>query len=331
MRAAALAVSLLLAAVVSAEDHVLGTFSVGDRTTRLVRVYAARQPDARDPSRLWLVVLLADRPVSDDDRVPVRLLALAQAERLRAVRVVWSESLGLAQATPYAGDVAHPGLPVRGTTVVDVSRDDGRRLEARLRSRGTGQAWSLDARVEATLATAGAAIVETIAEAPPSRARVEAGRAEADPAAAKERLAAMGYGFSADELVRAIHDAHAEAVAAFLDAGLSPESRGGNGYPALLHAATSCERGEPAAHVAIVRALLVAGAKPDVRDDNNATPLIWAAQFCPAEAVQALLDAGADVNARAKGGATPLMMAEVMQRAEVAERLKRAGALPWRP
>jgi hypothetical protein len=291
MRAAALAAVLLVPAAASAQDRVLGTLTVEGRTTRLARVYAARQPDARDPSSIWLIVLLADRPVAD-----------------------------------------HPGLPAPGAVSIDVQRNDGRRLEARLRSRVVGQAWHFDARVQATLATAGSAIVETLAEAPPAPARVEASpaRAEADPAGLKKRLGALGYAFSPDELVRAIYDGNPEAVRAFLDAGLPADSRGGNGDPALLHATMSCGRGEPAAHAAIVRALLMAGAKPDVRDDNNSSPLIWAAQLCPIEAVEALLDAGADVNARAYGGATPLMMAEAMQRADVAEVLKRAGARPWR-
>lgn len=328
MRAAVLAAVLLAPPATSAQDRVVGTFSLGGRTTRLTHVYAARQPGARDASRTWLVVLLADRPVAEEDRAPTRLRSLAQAGRLRAVRVAWAE--GHVQATPYDPDADPLCLPVPGAASIDVQRSDDR-LEARLRSRSVGQAWEFDARVRATLTTGGVAIVETLAEAPLSaRTGATAVRAEADPATHKKRLATLGYRFSPDELVRAIYDDDAEAVRAFLDAGLSADSQGGNGGAALLHATMACGRGEPAAHTAIIRALLTAGAGPDVRDDNDSSPLIWAAQFCPIEAVEALLDAGADVNARAKGGATPLMMAEVMKRTDVAELLKRAGALPWR-
>jgi hypothetical protein len=320
---------VLLVAVLSAQtvlgaDKASGTFTVKGKTTIFNTVYASRQPDASDSSTTYLIVLLSDGQVATADRVPDKLLALAKAGRIRALRVVWTEGLDRVLVTPYHGQVDEIGQPVRGAAVIDLKRYDGKRLVAGLKSRMLGQDWHFNASMEADLAGGGPAVLEAVVEEPALKLPPSGGGD--NPTELKRALGRLGYDYKPDTFVGAVGDGNVEAVSLFLRAGMPADTKGDNGYHALMFATMSCSRGEPERRVGVITTLVGAMANVNVRDDNGSTPLIWAAQQCPVEAVEALIKAGADVNARAKGGATPLMMASVMQKTDVVAALKRAGA-----
>jgi hypothetical protein len=310
-----------------ARDTVIGTFTVGGRTTRLQHIVGTLATDPGDEGRRFVLLLISDVPIADEDRHPDRLVALAREGRARSLRVAWLVGGDRLVVTPYHPDVARSGAPTSGGHVLDLAAFDDRSIEGSVRSRMIGQDWHYSARFEAALSPGEATSLET-AEPEPVVGEEAPAAAGEDATSIKMALGRLGYEYDGEAFVRAVGEGQAEAVALFLKAGMSPDTRGAHGYPALVFAAMQCAVGDPASRVAVVKSLLDAKADVGVRDDNDSTALIWAAQSCPLEAVEALIAAGADVNARAKGGGTPLSMAEVMQRAEVADALRRAGARP---
>jgi hypothetical protein len=317
---------LCLVTVLPAADKVVGTFTVKGKTSKFTNVYAARQPDAANPSQSYVIVLLSDVPIAETDRVPERLLALAKDGKIKALRVVWFEGLDRVQATPYHRDVDEIGQPIRGAAIFDLKKFDERDLVGGVKSKMLGQEWFFNATLEAALSAGGTAMVEASTDDPQLKLKAANEAASSNPTEIKRALGRLGYDYLPDTFVRAVGDGNLEAVRLFLKAGMSPDTKGDNGLQALMFATMSCSRGEPEARTGIIRALVDAKANVEAKDQNDSTPLIWAAQSCPVEAVEALIKGGANVNARAKGSATPLMMAEVMQRKDVVAVLKKAGA-----
>lgn len=140
---------------------------------------------------------------------------------------------------------------------------------------------------------------------------------------AKQRLLELGYREITEAMfVMSATEGNLEAVKAFLDYGLSVDSKDPRDHTTtpLLRAATL-----DTSDVGLF--LIQAGADVNAKDTNGSTALLWAAQKCGLhELVKALVDAGADVNAKAAGGASPLMMAEIYKCSENIAILKQAGA-----
>lgn len=325
--ACSLLAAALAAVPVHAADQVVGTLTVKGATTRLTNVYVVR----KDPSagkKAYLIVLLADGPIAEADRVPDRLKALATAGKVHAIRMAWQEGFSGIQVTPYDNRVDQLGIPTTEGHLIDLEAYDERRLDATLHSRMIGQDWHYNARVKAAVVPGGDVPLE-VAPAETVGTLPTATKEEGTPTALKRALGRKGFEYDEEDFMDAIAQSDAEAVDLFLKAGMSPDTRGKNQGPAIVFAATFCSADDVSAAVSVIRSLLAAHAKVDAPDENNSTALIWAAQMCPLEAVELLVKAGANVNARAKGGATPLMMAEVMKKDDVAAFLKKAGAKPW--
>jgi HEAT repeat protein len=136
-----------------------------------------------------------------------------------------------------------------------------------------------------------------------------------DPAArdkALEFLRERQYKFTEEAYFSAINDVEPEIVAAFLDAGMSPNHRFGNSYanPAmrvLLESQEGCNaqvRPTPADTKALLKLLLARGGDPNIGDENANTPLMTAAQSCDAEVIKILLGAKANMNAKNGSGMT---------------------------
>lgn len=326
--ACALLAALLAAAPAGAADQVTGTLTVKGTTTRLTNVYVTRQA-ASGGGNAWLVVLLADAPVAQADRVPTRLRALATSGALHAIRLAWKEGFGGIQVTPYDNRVDQLGVPTTEGHMIDLQAYDERRLEATLKSRMIGQDWHYNA----TLKAAVVAVADGMLEEPAKETvntKPTSGNEEGTPTALKRALGRKGFEYDEENFMDAIAQGDAEAVDLFLKVGMSADTRTRAQGPAIVFASTLCSSDDPAARVSIIRSLIAAHVKVDAPDENNSTALIWAAQSCPLEAVELLVKAGANVNARAKGSATPLMMADVMNRTDVAAFLKKSGAKPWK-
>jgi ankyrin repeat protein len=141
---------------------------------------------------------------------------------------------------------------------------------------------------------------------------------------ARKRLYELGYRtFDESTFVMSAHKGDLDAVKAFLDYGLSLESKDPRDHATTPLLAASMTPRSPELGIFLVEA----GADVNVKDVNGSTPLIWAAQKCGMkDLVRALVKAGADVNAKAAGGATPLMMAKTFKCTEIIEILEKAGA-----
>jgi hypothetical protein len=320
-----LLVSVLLIGTASADDA-LGTFTVKGRTTRLLEAYVSMDTDPEDPGRKYLIALLSDVPVAPADRRGDRLLALARAKRVRALKVRWGYGLDDIACVPYHADIAESGKTHRGYMILDLAALDEKQVRAHVRSKMLGQDWHFDARVEGKLRAGGVAELEP----PAGEAAPVTGDPEPDPVRDRKRaLGRLGYEATPEGFDQAVRDGNAEAVRLFLEAGMDPNTRDSRGDHVMFTAAVFCAYGPADARGDVVLALLRGGSDVNEGKGRSAMTLIWAAQHCPPQVVSAMIAAGAEVNSRAPGGATPLMMAQYRQDGageEVAAMLRKAGA-----
>src|SRR3954470_24717331 len=105
----ALVVLLALGTPAFAADTVLGTFTVSGRTLQFKNVYATLERDARESGRQYLMLLVADVPVAPADRTAARLLQLAKAGQVHALRIRWIYGTDTLFVTPYHQAIAESG------------------------------------------------------------------------------------------------------------------------------------------------------------------------------------------------------------------------------
>lgn len=324
-RACAVVLLALAAASVSAADKATGTFTVEGKTVRFTQVYASLERDPARADRKYLMLLVSDVAVAPADRTPDRLLALAKAGTIHAVRIRWTYGYDTLAVIPYHRDIAESGRAFQGLSTLNLNAFDDNSVDAEFKSKMLGQAWHFNAIVKAAVAQGGVATLEPDA---PVLAEAPAGATPgvADSSALRQQLGALGYEFKPDGFFQAIGDRNAEAVDLFLRAGMSPNLKNEQGRYALNHAVLFC--GQDAATASSVIVALVK-AKGDVKTkdpDNKTTPLVGAVQSCTVDAVNALIAAGSDLTAKSAGGMTALQLAEIFQRPEIAAALRRAGA-----
>jgi ankyrin repeat protein len=143
------------------------------------------------------------------------------------------------------------------------------------------------------------------APAPRAAGKTVTAKQKAD---AQQRLEDLGYRyFDEDNFVMSAAKGEVDAARAFLDYGLSVDSKDSRDHTTtpLLNAASN---DDPALGLFLIEQ----GANVNAKDDNGSTPLLLASSHCSqTPLLAALIKAGADVNAKAAGGATPAMMAEI--------------------
>ncbi len=306
----------------AAGSKALGTLTVKGKTTILKNVVATRESDPEEEGRTWLVILATDVPVAPADRSPERLKELAADGKVRGVRILWAEGVDRVEVVPY-----HPNLETSGTRggdrpTLNLKGSDEKRVNAEFRSKMVGQSWHFHADVNAPVTSGGTLELE-----PEATDSDEAPLDDASPSTRKKvALGKLGYEYTPEMFVHAVSDGNLEAVRAFLELGMSANTKSGSRDHVLVLAAQSCGADPKEDRGAIVEALLAAKADVKAADQNGSTALLWAVSSCPVGTVKALVAAGANVNARARGGATPLMMAEFGKRDDVVAILKRAGA-----
>lgn len=159
--------------------------------------------------------------------------------------------------------------------------------------------------------------------------------------------------YTENDFIVQIKMGHLDAVRLFLDAGMSPDARGGLGWPAIMQAsahgrlaiATLLLKGGASVdatdkdgqtaliiaarhgHADIVKLLLKRGAAPNRKTEHSgSTALNWAVTEGHADAVTALLDGGADVNLKDKEGAPPLVCAVSRRKIQIMKLLINRGA-----
>ena len=309
-------------------DDALGTLTVLGKTTILKEVAAAEQSDPESESVRWLVILASDRKVEEGDRSPARLLDLARAGRLHAVRILWKVGTDTVRAVPYDAALPQSGRMALERPTIDLRRFGSGRVDAEFQSKMTGQSWFFHANVKATVASGGVAELEPEADETAEASAPAGGAGGSGDTPKKLALGKLGYEYTESMFGHAVADGNLDAVRLFLEIGMSPNAREkGDAHPMLLAAQLCTDESSLKPRSGVLEALVAAGGDVKAKDDNASTPLLWAVQTgCSPSAIRALLKAGADPNARAKAGATPLMFAEIFQRAEIAEILRSAGA-----
>jgi hypothetical protein len=316
---------VLIAVPAAAADKATGTFTVEGKTTRFTEVYATLERDPAQASRQYLMLLVADVPVAPADRAPERLLTLAKSGTLHAVRIRWTYGGDNVTVTPYHRDIAESGQAFQQFATLNLSKFDDNSVDAEFKSKMLGQAWFFNAIVKAAVARGGVAALEPDAGAAAPSPGAE-GAGTPDATALKRQLGGLGYEFKPEALFQAIGERNVKAVELFLQAGMSPNIKNGQGRYALNHAVLGC--GADAATASAVVVALVR-AKGDVRTkdpDNQTTPLVGAVQNCSVDAIDALIQAGSDLSAKSAGAMTALQLADIFQRRDVATLLRKAGA-----
>ena len=324
-RAVAVLALALVGAPLWAADKATGTFTVEGKTVRFTQVYASLERDPVEADRKYLMLLVADVPVAPADRAPDRLLALAKAGTVHAVRLRWTYGTDGIAVTPYHRGIAESGRAFQRLVMLNLVALEDTEVDAEFKSKMLGQTWHFNAFVKAAVAKGGVATLEPDAEV---LAESPSGAAPGgtDAAALKRKLGALGYEFRPDGFFQAIGDHNVEAVTLFLQAGMSPNLKNDQDRYALNHAVLFCGQDAVAAS-AVVVALVKAKGDVKSRDpDNKTTPLVGAVQSCTVEAVEALIAAGSDLSAKSAGGATALQLADIFQRTEIAAALRKAGA-----
>ena len=309
----------------SAADKVTGTFTVEGQTIRFAQVYASLEGDPADASRQYLTLLVADVPVAPADRAPDRLLTLAKAGTVHAVRIRWTYGEDNVTVTPYHRDIAESGRAFQRFATLNLSKFDDTNVDAEFKSKMLGQTWHFNASIKAAVAQGGIATLEPDAE-PLAESPIADTPGATDAGALKRQLGGLGYEFKPEAFFQAIGDRNVAAVELFLRVGMSPNVKNEQGRYALNHAVLFC--GQDAATASAVVVALVK-AKGDVKTkdpDNKTTPLVGAVQSCNVDTVEALIAAGSDLSAKSAGGMTALQLADIFQRSEIAAALRKAGA-----
>jgi ankyrin repeat protein len=139
--------------------------------------------------------------------------------------------------------------------------------------------------------------------------------------AARLELAQMNIPFTEAAFIDTARQGDTSALALFLDAGMSAETKTYDGQPALSVAALSNQ-------AAALELLLMKGADPNGKDKYGGTALMTASWKGNSQIANALLAEGSDLNAQAANGMTALMFASWGDHTEVVETLLEKGADP---
>jgi hypothetical protein len=172
-------------------------------------------------------------------------------------------------------------------------------------------------------------ILRGAATTPAAAPAAATARPGGNASAAQAWLREHGRAFTQDDFYRALVEADADAVAAFLEAGMSATDAGTTGMPPLHHALMfACTYGvRPSSEAAhrIVADLLAHGADPNALDDTGNPALHRAAGPCDGAIITKLIAAGANVNAVNSTGMSAFSLALALSDAEAAEAMLQAG------
>jgi HEAT repeat protein len=172
-------------------------------------------------------------------------------------------------------------------------------------------------------------ILRGVSAAPAVAPAAATARPGGNASAAQAWLREHGRAFTQDDFYRALVEADADAVAAFLEAGMSATDAGTTGMPPLHHALMfACTYGvRPSSDAAhrIVADLLAHGASPNALDDTGNPALHRAAGPCDGAIISKLIAAGANVNAVNSTGMSAFSLALALSDAEAAEAMLQAG------
>jgi hypothetical protein len=317
-----LACLLCLGGVARAQESAIGTFTVNGKTVRFSNIYATLESAPGEPKQRYLIMLVSDAPVAAGDRTPSRLQSAAAAGTLHAVRIRWKYGVDEIAVAPYHRDVAESGKAVPGVATLNLTALNDTNVHAEFKSKMLGQTWHFNALVKAAIAKGGEAELEPEVEVTSTSSTTGA----KDPTTLKRQLGSMGYEFTPDAFFQAIGDHKPQAVALFLQAGMSPNQKNDQKRFALNHAVLFCANA-PEDAAAVIAALVAGKADVKVKDpDNGTTALVGAVQSCPPSAIDVLVKAGSDLTAKSNGGMTALQLAKIFGRSDVTEVLTKAGA-----
>jgi len=172
-------------------------------------------------------------------------------------------------------------------------------------------------------------ILRGAATTPAAAPAAATARPGGNASAAQAWLREHGREFTQDDFYRALVEADADAVAAFLEAGMSATDAGTTGMPPLHHALMfACTYGvRPSSDEAhrIVADLLAHGADPNALDDTGNPALHRGAGPCDGAIITKLIAAGANVNAVNSTGMSAFSLALALSDAEAAEAMLQGG------
>eukprot|EP00808_Paulinella_micropora_P023789 g64666.t1 len=125
---------------------------------------------------------------------------------------------------------------------------------------------------------------------------------------------------SGQELAQQAKNGNLQRVKDLLAQGVSADSKGSDGYPALVNAGVK-------GHTAVAEALLAARANVHATDPNGNAALHLSGHYGRTETAQALLAAGANIEAKNNAGQTSLDLARKNNEPGMAKLLEEAAKL----
>lgn len=122
------------------------------------------------------------------------------------------------------------------------------------------------------------------------------------------------------DMLKAVGKGEITEARKLIQDGANPNSRGEDGYPALMIAAEG-------RNIDMMKMLLENGARVDSRsEERNETTLMRRAEVGDTDSVQLMIENGGDINAQDRGGETALMKATRGRKTRMVRLLIDAGA-----
>jgi ankyrin repeat protein len=123
------------------------------------------------------------------------------------------------------------------------------------------------------------------------------------PEEARRELRQMNVEYSENSFIKSAKEGDILAIRLFLNAGMNPNAKDGEGKTALI-AASEAGRDQ------VVKLLLAKGADIEAKDnERDATALLWASAKEKTKTMRILLDKGANIRAKDKDGDNALIRA----------------------
>ena len=305
---------LCAAATASAQDSVIGTFTVAGKTTKFSNVYATLEASPANSSEKYLILLVSDVPIAPADRSPAKLTSLASTGAIHALKLRWKYGFDSIAVIPYHSGVQETGYAMASMSTINLSALSDDRVHAEFKAKMLGQTWFFNALIKAAIVKGGTATLEPDLD---TTVTPSAGGGKTIPRRSSARSAAWATSSRPTRSSRRLattrpkpSSCSSRRVCRRIRRTIRTATRSTTPCSSAGHA--------PAESAEVILALLAGKADVKTKDpDNGTTALVGSVQSCNLAAVEALIKAGSDFTAKSNGGTTALQLARILGRTDL--------------